>query len=152
MRRLPVKVTIQQRVLLIEEGLIIRNMDSKTTYNISELASQFDVTTRTIRFYEAKELLSPERDGRARIYSQVDRERLSLILRGKRLGFNLNEVGDMLELYAPSEDQNLRVQDIIGNVKEHIDLLKSKRDDIDITLNEMLLLVKEYQEGANLIK
>ena len=127
-------------------------MDSTIRFNISELASEFEVTTRTIRFYESKGLLSPARDGQIRVYSQADKERLSLILRGKRLGFNLSEIGDMLELYASREEQNVRVQDLIGNAKEHMDVLKSKRDDIDITLNEMLLLVKEYQNGTNLIK
>ncbi|MFQ5546624.1 MAG: MerR family DNA-binding transcriptional regulator, partial [Acidiferrobacterales bacterium] len=76
-----------------------------TTYTIGELAQEFDVTTRAIRFYEDQGLLSPTRNGQARIYTARDRVRLKLVLRGKRLGFSLGEVGKMLDLYDadPSE-------------------------------------------------
>ncbi|WP_027858233.1 MerR family transcriptional regulator [Marinobacterium jannaschii] len=74
-------------------------MTTNTTYSISELASEFDVTTRSIRFYEDQGLLSPTRRGQTRIYSRQDRVRLKLILRGKRLGFSLAETRDLFALW-----------------------------------------------------
>ncbi len=74
-------------------------MTTNTTYSISELASEFDVTTRSIRFYEDQGLLSPARRGQTRIYSRQDRVRLKLILRGKRLGFSLAETRDLFALW-----------------------------------------------------
>lgn len=74
-------------------------MNDKKTYSISELASEFDVTTRSIRFYEDQLLLAPARRGQTRIYSSQDRVRLKLILRGKRLGFSLAETRELFELW-----------------------------------------------------
>lgn len=76
----------------------MKEKDEKT-YSISELAKEFDITTRSIRFYEDQGLLSPTRAGQTRIYSKRDRVRLKLILRGKRLGFSLSETGQLFELY-----------------------------------------------------
>ncbi len=73
--------------------------ESAETYSIAELAREFDVTHRAIRFYEDEGLLSPARDGTRRVYSKRDWVRLKLILRGKRLGFSLAEIREMLELY-----------------------------------------------------
>jgi len=120
-------------------------MDAIRTFSISELASEFDITTRTIRFYEAKGLIYPEREGQRRIYSQSDKEQLSLILRGKRLGFNLTEIADMLDLYNSADKKKTQSKNIANNIKEHIDILKRKRDDIDESVKEMLSLVKEYE-------
>ena len=74
-------------------------MNEKKTYSISELASEFDVTTRSIRFYEDQHLLAPARRGQTRVYSSQDRVRLKLILRGKRLGFSLAETRELFELW-----------------------------------------------------
>jgi len=74
-------------------------MNDKKTYSISELASEFDVTTRSIRFYEDQLLLAPARRGQTRVYSSQDRVRLKLILRGKRLGFSLAETRELFELW-----------------------------------------------------
>lgn len=74
-------------------------MNEKKTYSIGELASEFDVTTRSIRFYEDQQLLAPTRRGQTRIYSSQDRVRLKLILRGKRLGFSLAETRELFELW-----------------------------------------------------
>lgn len=80
----------------------------KRTYTISELASEFDVTTRSIRFYEDQGLLKPERKGQSRIYSSKDRVRLKLILRGKRLGFSLAESRELFELWDETESGSER--------------------------------------------
>lgn len=77
----------------------MRNMEKKSTYSISELATEFDITTRSIRFYEDQGLLSPRRRGQTRIYSRQDRVRLKLILRGKRLGFSLAETRELFDLW-----------------------------------------------------
>ncbi len=120
-------------------------MDAEITFSINELASDFNVTTRTLRFYEAKALISPKKEGQRRIYSQSDRERLSFILRGKRLGFSLAEIAEMLDLYESDNKKKFQSKVIIDNIKEHIEILKYKRKDIDKTLQEMLSLVKEYE-------
>lgn len=80
----------------------------KRTYSISELASEFDVTTRSIRFYEDQGLLKPERKGQTRIYSSKDRVRLKLILRGKRLGFSLAESRELFDLWDETESGSER--------------------------------------------
>ena len=80
------------------------------TYGIAELAREFDVTTRTVRFYEDKGLLAPLREGQRRVYAPRDRVRLRLIMRGKRLGFSLDEIRQLIDLYDvdPSEVMQLR--------------------------------------------
>ncbi len=80
-------------------------------YTITQLTQEFDITTRTLRFYEAQGLVSPTRRGRQRLYTPGDRTRIKLILRGKRLGFSLNEIKEMIEMYgsAPGETGQLRL-------------------------------------------
>ena len=80
-------------------------------YTITQLTQEFDITTRTLRFYEAQGMLSPQRRGRQRLYRPADRTRLKLILRGKRLGFSLAEISEMIEMYgkAPGEAGQLRL-------------------------------------------
>ncbi len=107
------------------------------TYGISDLAREFDVTTRTIRFYEDKGLLAPARDGQRRVYSSRDRVRLRLIMRGKRLGFPLDEIRQMIDLYDadPSEVAQLSLfLDKIRNRKRH---LIQQRKDITAILGEL---------------
>ena len=94
-------------------------MEKKATYSISELASEFDVTTRSIRFYEDQGLLAPRRRGQTRIYSRQDRVRLKLILRGKRLGFSLAETKELFDLWdetlSGSEKQLKLLQPIFSS-------------------------------------
>ena len=77
--------------------------DGHRTYSIRQLSKEFDVTARALRFYEDKGLISPERKGQTRLYSPRDRARLQLILRGKRLGFSLVEIHEILDLYTPKD-------------------------------------------------
>lgn len=97
----------------------------KRTYTISELASEFDVTTRSIRFYEDQGLLKPERKGQSRIYSSKDRVRLKLILRGKRLGFSLAESRELFELWdeteSGSERQLLKMLETLANKQSQLE-------------------------------
>ncbi len=107
------------------------------SYGIADLAREFDVTTRTIRFYEDEGLIAPKRDGQKRIFSNRDRVRLKLILRGKRLGFSLGEIRDIIDLYdrAPGELGQLRF--FIGKIRERRAVLERQKSDIAETLHEL---------------
>ena len=104
------------------------------TFGIADLAREFDVTTRTIRFYEAEGLIAPTRRGQHRIFSPRDRVRLRLILRGKRLGFSLGEIREIIDLYdrAPGETGQLRF--FLGKIRERRADLERQRTDIAETL------------------
>jgi DNA-binding transcriptional MerR regulator len=106
-------------------------------YAIGELASEFNVTTRTIRFYESKGLIAPARRGMARAYSRRDRARLKLILRGKNLGFSLEEIAEYLKLYDADPAQMAQTQMLLGRVEQAIEDLQLKRADLDRTLKEL---------------
>ena len=107
------------------------------SFTIGELSRQFAVTTRTIRFYEDEGLLAPERAGQNRIYTARDRVRLKLILRGKRLGFSIKEIKDMVEMYdAPEGEVGQLKYFIEGMCQRRKDLLK-QRNDIDQVLAEL---------------
>jgi DNA-binding transcriptional MerR regulator len=109
------------------------------TYNISELASEFDVTTRTIRFYEDKGLITPERRGQTRIYSGADRTKLKLILRGKRLGFSLEESRRIIEMYHPGDSNIEQLKVLLEGIRERKSLLERQLSDIEfmmVDLNE----------------
>ena len=109
----------------------------KATHTISELAKEFDITTRTIRFYEDQGLLHPERHGRNRIYVPRDRIRLKLVLRGKRLGFSLSDIGEIIGLYDTETGEAGQLHYFLGKIDERRTLLKRQRKDIDITLKEL---------------
>ncbi|NIZ00227.1 MerR family transcriptional regulator [Thalassospira lucentensis] len=107
------------------------------SYSITDLAREFDVTTRTIRFYEDQELIEPERQGQTRIYSQRDRVRLRLIMRGKRLGFSLKEIRDLLDLYDGDRSEITQLTTLVTKINERRDALRTQREDIDATLEEL---------------
>ncbi len=108
-----------------------------TTYTIGELAQEFEVTTRAIRFYEDQGLLSPARNGQARIYSVRDRVRLKLVLRGKRLGFSLGEIGEMLDLYDADPSEVGQLQYFVSKLDERRAQLNQQQQDIQVTLKEL---------------
>ena len=99
-------------------------MQDKTTFSISDLAKEFDLTTRSVRFYEDQNLLFPTRRGHTRIYSKQDRVRLKLILRGKRLGFSLAEIGELFSLWdetsSGSEKQLRRLLEVIDTKRAEL--------------------------------
>jgi DNA-binding transcriptional MerR regulator len=107
------------------------------TFTISELAREFDVTTRTIRFYENERLLSPTRDGTSRVFSQRDRVRLKLALRGKRLGFSIAEIRELFELYDVSRDEHQRLEEFLARLERRRARLEQQREDIEIMLREI---------------
>ena len=108
-----------------------------TTYTISELAQEFGVTTRTIRYYEDQGLLSPARAGMNRVFSNRDRVRLKLALRGKRLGFSLAEIRELFELYDVSRDERRQLERFLERLEKRRILLEQQREDIEVMLNEI---------------
>jgi len=114
-------------------------------FTITQLTQEFDITTRTLRFYEAQGLVSPNRRGRQRLYTPGDRTRIKLILRGKRLGFSLNEIKEMIEMYgsAPGEAGQLRL--LLDRIAARREELLEKQRDIELTLLEL----DEVEAGAH---
>jgi DNA-binding transcriptional MerR regulator len=111
--------------------------DEHAFYSIGDLAGEFAISTRTIRFYEAKGLIAPRRAGTTRIYSRRDRARLILILRGKRLGFSLEEVSEYLDLYDADPHQLAQTRLLLQKVEAAIGDLEQKQADIKKTLGEL---------------
>lgn len=107
------------------------------TYTITELAAEFDVTSRAIRFYEDVGLLQPQRAGRNRVYSAGDRTRLKLTLRGKRLGLALSEIKQLVDLYDADSGSTQQLEAFVAVLAEHRRLLEQQREDIEITLAEI---------------
>ncbi len=107
------------------------------SFSIGELASACGVTMRAIRFYEAKGLLRPRRIGKARVYSRQDRARLMLVLRGKNLGFSLEDIGEYLRLYDADPAQIAQTRLLLSKVDTAIVKLEKKRSDLDRTLREL---------------
>ena len=107
------------------------------TYGIAELAREFGVTTRTIRFYEDKGLLAPGRDGQRRVYAPRDRVRLRLIMRGKRLGFSLDEIRQLIDLYDADPSEVTQLRHFLDKIHEHKKILVGRQKDIAETLAEM---------------
>ena len=123
------------------------NDSKKVTFSIGELARELDITTRSIRFYEDKELIFPTRKGQTRIYSQRDRVRLKLILRGKRLGFSLAETGRLLELYDADTTSVTQLNTIMGLIADKKNDLKQQLEDINAVLIELTGLEDNCQKA-----
>ena len=116
-------------------------------FSISELSREFDVTTRAIRFYEDEGLLEPHRQGRQRVYSSRDRIRLKLILRGKRLGFSLSEIGDIIDMSDSEPGEVGQLGYFIEKISLRRKTLKQQRDDIDVTLKELDNIEKQCRQS-----
>lgn len=106
-------------------------------FTIGDLAREFGVTLRTLRFYEDKGLLNPKRDGLNRLYSRRDRARLKLVLMGKRVGFSLHEIKDMLDLYDLRDGQVTQLKVALGRFNEQIAVLEQQKKDIEQALAEL---------------
>lgn len=106
-------------------------------YSITELTREFDVSTRTLRFYEDEELINPVRRGRTRLYRPSDRHLIRQILRGRRLGFSINEIREIIQVYKapPGEVGQLRL--LLGKIEEKRQVLRQKRRDLEDTLQEL---------------
>lgn len=126
--------------------------EKKQTYSIGELAREFDITTRSIRFYEDQGLITPTRRGQTRIYQHSDKVRLKLILRGKRLGFTLAETGRLFELYDEDKTSAKQLQTMLALINEKKAVLHQQLDDIKIVLLEITNVEKRCQETLSGIK
>lgn len=124
----------------------------ETTYTISDLAKEFDITPRSIRFYEEQQLMSPIRDGQSRVYVNKDRVRLKLILRGKRLGFSLAEIKNVFELYDVNSNSIPQLITMLQMTEKKKNILAQQREDIDMLLNELNELEKRCQEELAILQ
>jgi DNA-binding transcriptional MerR regulator len=107
------------------------------TFHIRDLTHEFGVTARTLRFYEERGLISPRRDGQGRIYSRRDRARLMLVLMGKSVGFSLDGIRAMLDLYDVGDGQATQLKVALGAFREQIEKLKLQRRDLDRAIAEL---------------
>ena len=110
---------------------------SKQSWGIGELASEFGITSRTLRVYEEEGLLDPERDGTRRIYNERNRVRLRLILRGKRLGWSLSDIRESFDLYDSSLGEQAQLELMLSKLEQRREILVAQRDDIDSALQDL---------------
>ena len=115
-------------------------------FSISELAQEFDVTPRAIRFYEDQGLLAPRRDGQRRIYTARDRTRLKLTLRGKRLGLTLSEIRELIDMYEPGRDERAQLERFLSVLESHKAGLLQQRADIEAQLAELAAFEKRVRK------
>ena len=114
-------------------------------YTITELTREFDISTRTLRYYEDEGMIAPLRRGRRRLYSISDRTRLKLILRGKRLGFSLAEIREIVTMYDAAPGEAGQLLHFLNKIAERRGDLLQKRSDIEITLREL----EEVERGCH---
>jgi len=122
---------------------------SEELKTIGEMCAEFQVTPRTLRFYEAKELLFPIREGQKRLFTKTDRARLKLILRGKRFGFSLEDIRQLLEMYSADEHGNSQLQEVYSKAKDRLSEMRLQRDE----LNEAIVDLEErIKWGADTLR
>jgi DNA-binding transcriptional MerR regulator len=117
----------------------------RTEFSISELAREFDVTPRAIRFYEDQGLLAPRREGQRRVYTARDRTRLKLTLRGKRLGLSLSEIRELIDMYEPGRDERPQLERFLAVLEAHKASLAQQRADIEAQLAELQTFEKRVR-------
>lgn len=120
-------------------------MTSKNTYTISDLAAEFNITTRTLRFYEEKGLLAPKRQGQIRVYNAGDRARLKLILRGKRLGLDLQESSEIISMYDPGTNNRKQLKALREKIQEKKAQLIRQQEDLDA----MIVDLESWEQNCN---
>ena len=118
----------------------------RSEFSISELAREFEVTPRAIRFYEDQGLMSPRREGQRRIYTARDRTRLKLTLRGKRLGLSLSEIRELIDMYEPGQDERPQLERFLAVLEAHRASLLQQRADIEAQLSEIQTFEKRVRK------
>ena len=116
---------------------VIDRHPDRDHFSISDLSAEFGVTARALRFYEDEGLIAPERRGTSRIYSQRDRARLAWILRGKRVGFSLGEIREMIDLYDIGDGRQVQKTTTIARCRDRMALLQAQKHDIDAAIHEL---------------
>ncbi len=119
---------------------------SDPTFSIADLAREFDLTPRAIRYYEDKGLLSPQREGMQRVYSKRDRTRLKLALRGKRLGLSLAEIRELIDMYDTATDGSPQLLKFLRVLSRRKAALEQQREDIEAVLDEIIRFERQCQE------
>ena len=127
-------------------GIELPDHSERQSYSITDLSEEFGVTARALRFYEDEGLISPERQGLTRIYSRRDRARLAWILRGKRVGFSLTEIREMIDLYDADEEHEAQRRVTVDKCEARIDLLTRQKDDIDAAIAELASFVATIEQ------
>ncbi len=121
---------------------------SKDLMTIRQMGDKFDVTARTLRFYEAKELLSPIREGQKRLFTKRDQARLKLILRGKRFGFALEEIRQLLDLYDMGDQQQTQLRATYETGQRHLQTLKARHRELEESISD---LTEQLEWGAKML-
>lgn len=116
------------------------------TFTISDLAREFGITPRTIRFWEDQGILAPEREGSKRIFTRRDRARLKMALRGKRLGLSLAEIKDLIGMYTSTEDETPQLLECLRVISKRREALEQQREDIEAMLTEIGQFERQCQE------
>ena len=119
---------------------------TETKMTIREMCDAFDVTPRTLRFYEAKELLFPERDGQKRLFTKRDRARLKLILHGKRFGFKLEEIRQLLDLYHVGDQQQTQMNRTLEIARDRLSDLEGQRDELESAIDDLRERIKLWEK------
>jgi len=127
-------------------SMTLPSATERAEFSIGELAREFDVTPRTIRFYEDQGLLAPRRDGQRRIYAQRDRTRLKLTLRGKRLGLSLSEIRELIDMYEPGRDDRPQLERFLALLESHRTMLEQQRADLESQLAEIDVFEKRIRK------
>jgi DNA-binding transcriptional MerR regulator len=127
---------------------------SRDSYTISDLSAEFGVTARALRFYEDEGLIAPTRNGLSRIYSKRDRARLAWIMRAKNVGFSLQEIRDMIDLYDVGDGRSAQRRVTVAKCRERIENLRRQQKDIEATIAELtsfvaLVVDREKAEGRD---
>jgi len=121
-------------------------MNDGEVRGIQQVADELGVTHRTLRFYEDKGLIAPQRIGTTRVYSKRDMGRMRLILRGKRLGFSIREIGEFLDLYDADPEQHTQMEALLKRVREKREDLRQQRRAIDETIRELNEIEREAED------